>query len=178
MYYYDFFRIIVEANYIKYHFATKENKPNETVFLEFFNTIVSINQIPDYLFFSFRDKWKIENINSERVLKEKLYKNNQIIKDIANIANTCKHCEPNSTEKRMNDIYHCHRSVFMKHKLIIDDNNITIKTLQMESNIEYGGITLRKDDKIICDAMKFWYEIFETHCFDNIKNTLYKLNTK
>jgi hypothetical protein len=80
----------------------------------------------------------------------------------------------------MNDIYYCYRSAFMRHQLITDDNdNITsIKTLETTSNIEYGGIALKKDDKIICDAMNFWYEIFATHCFDNIKDKLCKLNTK
>ncbi len=116
-----------------------ENKREE--FRHYFNSIVSMEQILDYLYFETKDNYKIKS--GQRNFKKNILNQHPILKEISETANAFKHCITNNPDK----------------KNAKDAVTSTIKTnISLSKGLQDIAQEYHYDSQLLIEGFKFWLE--------------------
>ncbi|MDD3593840.1 MAG: hypothetical protein PHX18_04335 [Candidatus Gastranaerophilales bacterium] len=115
-----------------------KNKREE--FRHYFNAIVSMEQILDYLYFETKDNYKIKIGQSN--FKKNILNQHPILKEISETANAFKHCITNNPDK----------------KNAKDAVTSTIKTnISLSKGLQDITQEFNYDSQILIDGFNFWW---------------------
>jgi len=150
---YQYVQHIVLNNLWAFKCSFKEDKDNiRRNSCLFFNAVVSVNHIPDYMFWEWEEDLKKIGIKKESVFYAHLVKTEEFsfMKDIRDVANAAKHC---CSKMKARDI--SKNLLGMNVELIPDENNEFVKGFKISSDISTESY-YEKNYAVIERAWQFW----------------------
>lgn len=139
----------------------------------FVNAAISMNHIPDYMFWEWEEEFKEIGVGNERKLMKKLKKLEafSFMEQISDVANAAKHCVRRDQGKRNNKKLAAKdlatNKMSMEIELFSDKNKDYVKSIDVSSKI-YSESYYEENYEIIETAWRFWVKYHPNQFKDKI----------